>query len=435
MFEKDLQSKKAIFISGHTGWGKTTAVIDWLNTSNRSYEYFCADQQDFADCLSEVTGEIVVIDDLHCLMSRAEQLILNALIAPGNRRFIIISRGVLPGFLKPFQLKSQLTVYDIESLRFDRSMISELLVLHKLIAPTLPSQVEHITNGYVIAVRFLINRLANGAPMDTHTVERARIDVFDFYDEILFKRWDSDLQKFLLHMAPFDRFTEKMAGMVTGRKNVVSTIEKALSGGSYFTFQPPDFYSVHPLFHNYLMRKQRLICAQDFIASTYHNAALYYELEDDIENALKYYQLSGDTDKISELLILNSQLHPGNGHYYETETYYRVLPKETILASPALMSGMCMLCSLCCQPEESESWFSELENYAVRLDKSDKNYELAQGQLCYLKIALPHRGNKRLAAILLDAAKAYRKGSFHLQEFSVTSNMPSVINGGKDFCE
>ena len=434
-FERELLNKKAIYISGHTGWGKTTAVLDWLEKAHKSYVYLSAKQEDFSESITQISDKLIVIDDLHCITQPPEeQRIVNTMTMNADSRFVLIGRSELPAYLKPFQLTAQLKCYNIESLRFDRFMISGLLAFYKLTNPLLPAQVEVATKGYTMGVCFLINRLANGEPMNAQTVEQARIDIFDCYDEMLFQHWDSDLQKFLLHMAPFDEFTEKMAGMVTGRKNVMAIITAALSGGSYLTFLPPDTYSVHLLFHKYLMRKQRLECSKDFIYATYHNAALYYELEDDLENALKYYQLSGDTEKISELLILNSQRHPGNGHYYETEIYYRALPKDAILASPELMSGMCMLCSLRCQPEESEYWFSELEHYGEQLEKQDKNYKLVQGKLCYLRIALPHRGSKNITAILLNVAKAYSTGPFRLQEFSVTSNLPSVLNGGKDFC-
>lgn len=435
-FEKELSSKKAIYISGPVGFGKTTAVLDWLDKAQKSYQYLSTDSENFAETVANVSDTLIVIDDLYGIASQQEeQLILNAMTSLPDSRFILIGRVALPAYLKPYQFTAQLFCYGTESFLFDRSMTADLLAFYKLTDSSLPAQVTTAMKGYAMGISFLANRLAVGEPMNTHTVERVKIDLFDCYDELLYKRWNTDQQKFLLHMTSFGTFTSKMAEMVTGRKNVISLIGKALSEGSYLIFQPPDTYSIYPFFHQYLMRKQHLTCSKDFINSTYHNAALYYELENDIENALKYYQLSGDTDKISELLILNCQLHPGNGHYYETEVYYRALPKETILDSHELMSGMSMLCSLLCQPEESEYWLSELEHYGEQLERQDKNYKLTQGKLCYLRIALPHRGSKRIAAILLDAAKAYSTGAFRLQEFSVTSNLPSLLNGGKDFCE
>ena len=53
--------------------------------------------------------------------------------------------------------------------------------------------------------------------------------------------------------------------------------------------------------------------------------ALYYELKEDYAHALECYTKSGDHAKISELLIRNSELHPGMGHYSEME---KVLPRS-----------------------------------------------------------------------------------------------------------
>jgi LuxR family maltose regulon positive regulatory protein len=260
-----------------------------------------------------------------------------------------------------------------------------------------------------------------------------KLDMFDCYDEFIYKYWNEEQQKFMLHMATFESFTEKMASMVIGKKNISSIINKALANGNYLTIQPPNTYVIHSVFRKFLLHKQHTICSTEFMYTTYHNAGLYYELENDIEHALYYYELCHDKDKLAELLILNSNLHPGNGQYYEIQRYYKKLPHKTILASPDLMCGMCMLCSLCVQVDESEYWFSQLEQYGSHYNKLDYNYKIVQGKLSYLKIALPHRGSNHIATILLDVAKTYHQGNIRLQEFSVTSNVPSVLNGGKDF--
>jgi LuxR family maltose regulon positive regulatory protein len=436
LFKKELQTKKVIYIFGPTGWGKTTAVLDWLDTEVKNYTYLSLNQGDYTEAIAGSLGDIVVIDDIQNANDlQSEELILTTMNNHVNGHFILIGRCALPAFLKPYQLISQLASFNYDSLKLNYSMISELLLSYGLTEPTLPVKIERATMGYPMAVFFLTKWLSKGEPMNTQTFERMKLDLFDCYDELVFKCWDSDLQKFMLHMASFETFTEQMAGMVTGKKHVISIIDKALSGGSYLVLQPPNTYSIHPVFRNYLLYKQHSMCSAEFMRTTYHNAALYYEIEDDIEYALYYYSLCDDTDKLAELLIFNSNQHPGNGHYYETEHYYRALPKKIILASSDLMCGMCMLCSLCCKIEESEYWFTQLEQYSKQLNKQDHNFGIVQGKLVYLKIALPHRGSKQIARILLDVVKAYNLGAFQLQEFSVTSNLPSVINGGKDFCE
>jgi LuxR family maltose regulon positive regulatory protein len=401
----------------------------------KSYTYLSLNQENYTEVLAGKLEDIVVIDDIQNINGiKSEDLILTVMNNNIMQRFILIGRCVLPAFLKPYELIYQLVSYNYNWLQLDCSMISELLLSYDLTNPTLPAKIERATEGYPMAIFFLVKLLLNGEPMNEQTFELMKLDLFDCYDGLVFKYWDSDMQKFMLHMASFETFTEKMAGMVTGKKRVISIIDKALYNGSYIVFRPPYTYSIHPVFRKYLLHKQHSMCSAEFMRTTYHNAALYYEIEDDIESALYYYNLCNDTDKLAELLIFNSNHHPGNGHYYETEQYYRALPKKTVLSSSDLMCGMCMLCSLCCQIEESEYWFSQLEQYSKHLNRQDHNYRIVQGKLVYLKIALPHKGSKQIAKLILDVVKAYNLGAFKLQEFSVTSNLPSVINGGKDFC-
>lgn len=58
-----------------------------------------------------------------------------------------------------------------------------------------------------------------------------------------------------------------------------------------------------------------------------------------------------------------------------------------------------------------------------------------RSRLLYLKIALPHTGSTGLIDIFKNADLLLRDRKAVLPEFSVTSNLPSLMNGGKDFCE
>lgn len=55
--------------------------------------------------------------------------------------------------------------------------------------------------------------------------------------------------------------------------------------------------------------------------------------------------------------------------------------------------------------------------------------------ILYLDIALPHRGTFDLIEIIKHAGTLLECRKVVLPEFSVTSNLPSMMNGGKDFCE
>ena len=115
--------------------------------------------------------------------------------------------------------------------------------------------------------------------------------------------------------------------------------------------------------------------------------------------------------------------------------YYRALPREEILASPALIAGMSMLCSICMDYEGSETWYQELKKYAGGLKRSDPEYKTVRGRLAYLEIGLPHRNVSSIEDMLPALKELITNREIVMPEFSVTSRLPSIMNGGKDFCE
>lgn len=70
----------------------------------------------------------------------------------------------------------------------------------------------------------------------------------------------------------------------------------------------------------------------------------------------------------------------------------------------------------------------------ARLKKSDTEYKDVQGKLAYWDIALPQRGSKGLLELIRSVFAILMNKNIHLPAFSVTSTLPSIMNGGKDFC-
>ena len=91
-----------------------------------------------------------------------------------------------------------------------------------------------------------------------------------------------------------------------------------------------------------------------------------------------------------------------------------------------------MLCSMLMDGERSEYWYDRLKDFAKRA-KGGALRE-AKSRLAYLDIGLPHRGSKGLIEIMQSIPALLLDQGNRLPEFSVTSNLPSTMNGGKDFC-
>lgn len=190
-------------------------------------------------------------------------------------------------------------------------------------------------------------------------------------------------------------------------------------------------YRLRPILLESLRRRALVTYGESGVREYACNAGLYYEMHGQILQALSMYEQSGHESRIRELLIRNARCNPGNGHYFELRKYYLRLKPEEIEGNVILMAGMSMLYSLLLQPEDSEYWYDRLTAYEKTVRGGEK--QEAKSRLAYLDIALPHRGSKGMLHIMkhLPAALLSKGG---LPEFSVTSNLPSTMNGGKDFC-
>lgn len=167
------------------------------------------------------------------------------------------------------------------------------------------------------------------------------------------------------------------------------------------------------------------------ISRLYYNAGLYYEMEGEIAKALEMYKVYDDTDSIFRLLVANARENAAIGNYYELRNYYLELPEDLIRGNPVLMMGMSLLQSILMNVDESERWYHELEEYQKRAEGSDARE--AKGRLITLDISLPHRGISGMTDLLRAAGVLITDRKVHIPELSVTSNLPSMMNGGKDF--
>lgn len=129
----------------------------------------------------------------------------------------------------------------------------------------------------------------------------------------------------------------------------------------------------------------------------------------------------------------NVRIAPNNAYYYELKPYYLKLPEEKNMQKPGTDVWYEYAAVALLNIEESERWYRELQKYAKEHTGSERRS--AKGKILYLDIGLPHRGSDHMVEILKNAYLLLLDKEVKIQEFSVTSNQASQMNGGKDFCE
>ena len=97
------------------------------------------------------------------------------------------------------------------------------------------------------------------------------------------------------------------------------------------------------------------------------------------------------------------------------------------------MQGMSMLCALAMDYEGSERWYGELQAFAEHCGRQDAAGKQARSRLAWLDISLPQRGVNGLTETIPAVFRLLTNKEVTLPSFSVTSALPSIMNGGKDF--
>lgn len=433
---------QTVYMYGISGCGKTSFIRDYMG--KRRYHYYCAEQL-CEEQLDFPTGEkqiIVVIDDLHQLRTDElrDSLIkqIELLTRRGDIWVVLSGRSRMPSWLLSSYYRKVFTVIDEE----DFLLSEEEMMLYLNWWGITPTQedfdtIMRLSHRLGIVARLVAMELSSGRPFDATYIERMRNDFWDYLDRHVYDQWEVEIQEFLMQVCIVEEFDKHLAEMITGRSDVERMLRMAEELGNFLTFKEADLekkiYEIILPMRRSMRRRLLRKYPKERWERFYYNAGLYYELEDDTPNALKMYEACHDTERIAGLLISNARKNPASGHYYELRHYYLSLPEEKIRESIELMAGMSMLQSMLLDVDESERWYEELKHLEVTLCGSAK--KAAKGLLVYLDIALPHRGSSALIDIIKNAGTLLMNRNINLPEFSVTSNLPSQMNGGKDFCE
>ena len=434
-FDSFMTHGRVLFFSAPCGFGKTV-LADALLRGRNVLRQSAADP-DCAIPPSAQDWDILLIDDLQLMQEEAGQQALCELIRSSpERHFVLLSRGTPPGSLMAFQYTGLMTVLEADDLLFDADDVRRLLRLYGVEAAD--SEIDGILKesvGYPLGVAITARCMSPGKPWTPELVARVYREVFLYFETAIYRRFDLPVRRFLLELAPFESFDLEMARMVSGDPRAGERLDWIFRYTTMLRYDDCQRFHFWSGFRAFLLWEMEREYTEEKRKALISRGGLYYELKEDYAHALECYTSGGDHSKVSELLVRNAELHPGMGHYAEMEKYYRSLPEAEILASPSLMQGMSMLCALVMDYEGSERWYGELQKFVEHCGRQDAAGKQARGRLAWLDISLPQRGVKGLTETIPAVFRLLTNKEVALPSFSVTSALPSIMNGGKDFSE
>ena len=427
---------QTVYLYGATGYGKTELVRQYL--SGRRYTYLSCEELPWeAGALPRLEPgrqkcRVVVIDDLHRLKSEELRQEILALEEREDIWLILVSRSPLPAWLMPRHIKSVFVVVSEDDLRMGRDEITAYLDARGVVYTEEDIQyLQNTAEGNAYVLHHVALRMKEGQSPGPELRTEIREAFASYLENVVLVRWDSDLLEFLMQVSVVDEFTLELAEMISGNLHVTALLEQAAEAGNFMT-QEDGVYRLRPVLIQALRNRALKIYGRERVEDLKYNAALYYEMHDEVVPALKLFEECGKTERIKNLLIRNARMNPGNGHYYELRRYYFNMDEREIADSPVLMAGMSMLYSMLMDSEKSEYWYEKLKAFASNARGGVQRE--AQSRLAYLDIGLPHRGSRNVLDVMKNIPALLFDKGIGLPDFSVTSNLPSTMNGGKDFC-
>ena len=434
-FDSFMVHGRVLFFSAPCGFGKTVLADALLRGQNVLRQSAAA--PDWAIPSSAQDWDILLIDDLQLMQEEAGQQALCELIRSSpERHFVLLSRGAPLGCLMAFQYTGLMTVLEADDLLFDADDVRRLFQLSG--ANVTDNEIDGILKeslGYPLGVAITARCMSQNKPWTPELVARVFHEVFLYFETAIYRRFDLPVRRFLLELAPFESFDLEMARMVSGDPRAGERLDWLLRYTTMLRYDDCQRFHFWSGFRAFLLWEMEREYTEEKRRALLSRGGLYYELKEDFSSALDCYTRGGDHAKVSELLVRNAELHPGMGHYAEMEKYYRSLPEAEILASPSLMQGMSMLCALVMDYEGSERWYGELQKFVEHCGRQDAAGKQARGRLAWLDISLPQRGVKGLTETIPAVFRLLTNKELALPSFSVTSALPSIMNGGKDFSE
>lgn len=440
------------YIYGVTGIGKTELYTQYLK--NRRYTVLDARTMTQEDLHIEIAKRrrILVIDNLHEMTQQEDdeefrQAVVE-LVGRPDIWLILVGRSAVPPWLTAARYHEVFYVIDQAQLLFDDEMAQQYVKDAGIVFSPEQFKLAKVNcAGVALCWNMtkdmywhILEEEQCGPQITDHQfrvlTERTKSQMWDYLEYHVYDQWDVVIQEFLMEMSIVDGFTVHLAEMITGRSDVEPLLSRIQWIGNFMQVDLQGSETIYRLRMEVqisMKRRLRRKFSQEKVRALYENAGLYYQLQKQPLKALEMYEAVEDTERIASLLIDNVRIAPNNGYYYELKKYYLALPEETIRRSPELMCGMSMLQSLLLDIPESERWYHMLEEYAKTHTGSEK--KAAKSRLVYLDIGLPHRGSEEMVGIIRKAYTLLTDRQIKLQEFSVTSNQASQMNGGKDFCE
>lgn len=447
-------NRKLTLVTAPAGYGKTTAVVEWLEKFNLPatwlsidpednnpmlfWHYVCAALDKMAsgisiaadyvftsqelikaniqiniiiDRLAEVEQDFLfIIDDIHLITNPVILKGLSFLIQylPPRMHLILISRTMPALELAKFEIKLQMLKISEDDLRFREEEISRFYELRCLRLETGEIQkIESYTEGWAAALVAIAMSVEKNRINDiTAGITRCSHGIYQYLKDEVIDAWSFEKKEFALKTSMLDTLCESLCDAVTGESNGLQMLQDFSKRSEFLVpLDNEDTYRYHPLLKNFLYQ---LLCKSDpaGLLELHARAAAWYQEQGLTFQAIEHYLNGQMYDQALQLIEPQLSDLAGRNDYDTAISWIDRLP-ESYRENSLDIAGL------------YADYYASLNNFDLSQKWIDRIKELA------VKIDNPHR--KLYAKVLISLASAnllMREGK--LEELF------SIMNGVKE---
>ncbi len=181
--------------------------------------------------------------------------------------------------LIPYQLSGLLVKVEAEGMFFDKALASEFLEkCGVMLKETELQSLMHAKLGYPRAMALLSECIKENGSYDIKLLEQVTYQIYLYYDEMVYHRFEMPMRQFLLELAPFEKFDTELAKMVSGDTGAGRLLAKLLQNTRMLRFDHADEYHFWPIFRDFLIWKQSVPVGSDRKRKSVADAGQEYAL-------------------------------------------------------------------------------------------------------------------------------------------------------------
>lgn len=442
LFNNDFMNMNVICVCAHSGWGKTTAVAQWI--AGERYSRITVERANIGECFEafqqEVTdrkrGQIIVIDNFQ-LFSDIQKNDVQKTILSSVGKFIVISRSpVEPLFAR--EIGRKVMVIGIKDLSFTKPEAEQFLLNENISEKSIKTimEIPSAKSGWILGFIYHINVLKqHGGDYDEDCYKEGREAIFKYFDIEIMSQFSNCQQEFLLVIGGFEKISIAQMENLTGRKDIRAMVDNIMAKSSFLKELSSDIYTMHPFFGEYILRTRKKRMQPSELKRIYRKAGMEFTKEEDYHMALESYYQAGDKESIATIIEDFSRLGIAKSGIWKNKKYFYFLDEEQILESPLLCGFMAMLEMIAFHIEKSEWWENQLKIQLANTRSSENRYWEIKNQLNYLSVALVYKKYKNIFIKLRDISKSEMTQTLNQQQITITGNRPSVLDGGRDLSQ